>query len=66
MIKRPTLQEIYDFSRSMYYTDEETPWEPFEYYDKDQLAEFVMSHAISLLSFLGIKYQSTDLDKCIH
>lgn len=62
-MKKPTIQEIYDFSKSQYYTDNETPWQPFEDYEEKQLLEFVMAHAISLCDFLGIS--SINLDKYV-
>jgi hypothetical protein len=64
-MKKPTLQEIYDWSKGCYYTDNKTPWQPFEDYEEKELLEMVMSTAISLCDFLGIKYnKATDLDKC--
>jgi len=53
-MKKPTLTQMYEFCKAHYYSGEENLWEPFEYYEKAQIAEFVSGVVIALSEFLEL------------
>jgi hypothetical protein len=57
------LIKIQKVCRSAYFTDEDTIWEPFEDYDKEQVLEFVMNNFLSLCDFIEIEHKQSDVLK---
>jgi hypothetical protein len=62
-MKKFTLQQIYNFCKGEYFTDDETIWQPFEDYDEEQVLEFVMGSFLNLCDFLEIKHSQSDVLK---
>ena len=56
LIPAPTPAQIREFCRLHYYTNNNELWEPFEYHDVDQVAEFIEADSRALSEFLGIKH----------
>lgn len=61
--KLKTIEEIREHCRNLYYCDDaDTPggdslWEPFENYDKVEIANFIENDTLSLCAFLGVMYK---------
>lgn len=60
MIEQPTIKQMYEFCKMHYYSDDNTLWEPFEYYETKQIEEFIDADVLSLADFLGIEVRVTD------
>lgn len=50
-----TVKEIKDFCERQFFSDKDTPWQPFEYYPIEQVRKFQNELANNLIQFLKVK-----------
>lgn len=50
-----TVKEIRNFCDGQFFSDKDTPWQPFEDYPVEQVREFQNELANNLIQFLKVK-----------
>jgi hypothetical protein len=49
-----TDEELYEFCKAHYYCDSGELWQPFEFWDKEEVEELIQNDVYALKQFLGI------------